>query len=127
MAVLTGCWPNIGARSENDNINLSNDIDLPNAAEENDNLSCIENRIIKDNNLLNVDFALEPDNDKTLNIFGEERKHHWLPNYIFDWYKTRSNIHPKDNIFKEINDQFSSSDDVPPFYSSEVSLFPRIL
>ena len=74
MTALTGCWRNVGTCSENDNINLSNDIDLQINIEENSNLSCIENRIINDDNLLNVDFALGLDNDTTLNIFGEERK-----------------------------------------------------
>ena len=84
----------VGACSENDNINLSNDIDLPSNVEENENLSSIENIIINDDNLLNVDFTLGPDNDKTLDIFGEGRKDFWSPlNYIFDWYKTISNIH----------------------------------
>jgi len=73
LAALRGCWPIVGACSENDNIHLSNDIDLPTNVEENDNLSFIENIIINDDNLLYVDFALGPDNDKTLNIFGEER------------------------------------------------------
>ena len=74
MAVLTGRWPNVDTCTENDNIFLTSDIDLPTNVEENDNLSCIENMIINEDNLLNVDFALGLDNDKTLNIFGQERK-----------------------------------------------------
>ena len=86
MAAFTGCWHNVDACSENDSINLSSDIDLPNNVEENDRLSCIQNRIINDNNSLDVDFALGPDNDTILNIFGGERKDYWTPpNHIFDW------------------------------------------
>ena len=65
--------------------------------------------------MFNVDFALGPDNDKTLNILGQERKHFWCsPDYILDWYKKISNIQLKDDILKEINDKFTPADDVSP-------------
>ena len=77
LAALTGRWANVGNCTENDNINVSSDIYLPTNVKENDNLSCIGNRIINEDNLLNVDFALGLDNDKTLNILGQERKDFW--------------------------------------------------
>ena len=41
----------------------------------------------------------------------------WFPpDYIFDWYKKISNIHLNDDILKEINDKFTSSDDVAPLF-----------
>ena len=77
LADLIGSWPNVGTCPENDNINVSSDVDTPTNDEENDNLSCLENKIIIEDNLFNVDFALRPDNDKTLNIFGQERNDFW--------------------------------------------------
>ena len=50
------------------------------------NLSYLENKMINEDNLLNV---LGLDNHKTLNILGQERNDFWCPpNYISDWYNT---------------------------------------
>ena len=68
-----GSWPNVGTCTENYNINASSEVDPSTNVKENDNLSCLENEIINEDNLLNVDFTLGPDNDKTLNIFEQER------------------------------------------------------
>ena len=38
------------------------------------------------------------------------------PDYILDWYKKISNNHSKDDILKEINDEFTPSDDVAPIF-----------
>ena len=93
----------IGTCTENYNINVSSDVDPSTNVEENDNLSCFENEIINEDNLSNVDSALGLDNDKTLNIFRQERNDFWYPpDYILDWYKKISNIHLKNDILKEI-------------------------
>ena len=80
MAALRGSRPNAGTCTENDNLNLSSNVNPSSNVEENysdsqedDNLSYLENEIINDDNLPNVNSALGPDNDKTLNILGRER------------------------------------------------------
>ena len=43
----------------------------------------------------------------------------WCPlDYILEWYKKISNIHLKDDILKEINDKFTSSEDVATLFTS---------
>ena len=70
LAALIGSWPNAGTCPENDNINVSSDVDTPTNDEENDNLSCLETEIINEDNLFNVDSDMGLDNDITFNILG---------------------------------------------------------
>ena len=101
MAALRSRRPNVGTYTENDNINVSSDVDPSTNVEENDNLFCLENKINNEDNLFNVDSAMELDNDKTFNILGLKRNDCWYPpDYILDWYKKISNIHLKDDILK---------------------------
>ena len=41
--------------------------------QEDDNISCLENKIIKENNSSNVDSVQGLDSDKTLNILAQEK------------------------------------------------------
>ena len=41
--------------------------------QEDDNISCLENKIIKENNSSNVDSVQGMDSDKTLNILAQEK------------------------------------------------------
>ena len=120
MAALSGSWPNVGTFTENDNINVSSDVDPSTNVEENDNLSCLEAEIINEDNLFNVDSDMGLDNHKTFNILGQERNDFWYPpGYILDLYRKISKIHLNDEIIKENNDKFAASDDVacgPPFF-----------
>ena len=93
---------------ENDNIDVPNNVipstdvednDNGSDGQEDDNLSCPENEIINEDNLSNVDSAVGPDNEKTLNILEQERNDFWCTlDYILDLYKKISNIHLKDVI-----------------------------
>ena len=85
MAALSGNWPHLGTFTENDNINVSSDVDPSTTVEENDDFSCLEAEIINENNLFNVDSDMGLDNDKTFNILGQERNDFWYPpDYILD-------------------------------------------
>ena len=92
LAALRCSRPNVGTCTENDGINVSSDVDPSTNVEENfsdgqkdDNLSCHENIIINEDNLSNVDSALRPNNDKSLNIFEQEWNDFWYPpDYILD-------------------------------------------
>ena len=65
-------YPVIPSTNVEENNNYSDD-------QEDDNLSCPENELINEDNLSNVDSALGPDNDKTLNILEQERNDFWCP------------------------------------------------
>ena len=89
-AAITGSKPNEGICTKSDNLNVLSDVNPTTNVEEmdsddreDDNLSCLENEIINKDNLFNVDSALGPDNNTTLNILGQERNDFWyLPDYI---------------------------------------------
>ena len=123
LATLRGSWHNVGTCTEYYNINISSDVDPSTNLEENDNLSCLENEINNEDNLFDVDSAWRLDNDKTLNILVQENNNFWYPpDYILYRYKKICNIHLKDDILKEFNDEFTSFDDVVLlFYACQVS------
>ena len=63
-----------------DNANVTSDVDrITNVDEmdfddhEDNNLSCLENEIVNENNLSNVDSALVLNNYKTFKFLGQER------------------------------------------------------
>ena len=92
--------------------------------QEDDNLTCLENKIINEDNQSNVDSTLGLDKDKFLNILGQKRNDFWCSSdYTIDWYKKISNIYLKNDILKEINDKFVSSDDVASLFLC-LSSFP---
>ena len=73
LAALSGSMPN---EDQSDNLNVSRDVNPTTNVEEmdgddreDDNLSCLENEIINEDNSSNVDSVLGLDNDKTYNIF----------------------------------------------------------
>ena len=86
LATLRGSRPNTGTCTENDNINVSSNVDSSINDEENDSdtqedddLSCLENETMNENNLSNVDSASGPDNDKIFIILRQERNDFWHP------------------------------------------------
>ena len=79
MPPLVGSRPNAGTCTVN--VNVSSNVNpKTNVAENNtdsndqedDNISCLENKMINEINLFNVDSVLGLDNDKTFNILGQE-------------------------------------------------------
>ena len=45
--------------------------------QEDDNISCLENKVINEDKSSNVDSVLGLDNEKTLHILGQERNDFW--------------------------------------------------
>ena len=41
--------------------------------QEDDNISCLQNKIVNEDNSSNVEYVLGLDNDKTLDILGQEK------------------------------------------------------
>ena len=81
LAALSGSRPKEGTCAESDNANVSSYVNPTTNVEEmdsddreDDNLSCLENEIINEDNSSNVDSVLGLDNHKTLNIFGTGKK-----------------------------------------------------
>ena len=81
LAALRCSKPNEGICTKSDHLNVSSDFNPTTNVEEmdsddreDDNLSCLENEIINEDNSSNVDSVLGLDNHKTLNIFGTGKK-----------------------------------------------------
>ena len=81
LVASNGSRPNAGTYTESDKINVSSDCnptinveEMDSDYQEDDNLSSLKNEIINENNSSFVHSVLGLDNDKTLNILGQERK-----------------------------------------------------
>ena len=103
LATPWGSRPDAGNCTKSDNVNVFSDVNFTTNAEENDsddqeedNISCLENKIINEDNSYILDSVLGLDNDKTLNILGQEMNDFWTPpDYILHWYKKISITHVK--------------------------------
>ena len=111
LAAPRGNRSNAGTCTESDIVNVSSNVNPTTNAEENNNdsdqgednnISCLENKIIDEDNSSNLDSIWGLDNDKTLNILEQEKNDFWSPpHYILYWYKKISNIQLKDDILIE--------------------------
>ena len=77
-------------------------------------LSDLEDAIVNENG--SQDLASDG-GMKRLNVLGEQDDT-WSPEpYILDWYKKVCNIHLKDSLIKEVDQNFKLSNDLEPFFT----------
>ena len=93
LAAPIGSRPNAGTCTKSYNVNVYSDVNPATNIEENNNdsddqegnnISCLENKIINEDNSSNVGSVLGLDNVKTLNILEQERNDFGCPyNILF--------------------------------------------